>query len=129
MESYNRRENVYCYKLRLADTCTAPSPCCDMNLVKIEFFAKNAAQCRGSHVYTIVNGTQKAPSLTSNPGGILKVPQLSFSAETARDVSVCVALRAPCSTPEDLFGSTLPWYTLFDTPSGNRCCVIQKVGA
>lgn len=96
-----------------------------MPVVKVEFFSKNAAQCHGSHKHTLVNGAYKPPSLTTSPGGILKVAGLDFDVTDA-NTEICVVLQSPCNTPELLFGSEAPWYTLFDTKSGDNCCIIKK---
>lgn len=126
--TYDRKNNIYCYKVSVSNTCSnTSSRCCNMDLVKVELFAKNAAQCRGSHAYTLVDGKQKPPQLMTTPGGVLKISNLKLTINQSNGTEICVALKSPCATPEELFGSQMPWYSLFDTPSGNQCCVIKKL--
>ena len=113
--------NEYCYQITRNKT-DCQSPCCDIEIRRLQI-GVDAMKCQGSHVYTRVNGLIKAPFMQLNPPVIIVKPL-----PEAENIEICLALRAPCETPNKLcYGSPNCFYSLMENDLGNSCCTVSHV--
>ena len=122
-----RGANVFCFTFQIDSFCSDPtSPCCQFDLEKVEF--QSSGMCAGSHAYSLVNGVYKAPLFQLNPGPSIKLTNLNIPFSNLPTTELCIALRYPCATLEQLCGDTLCTYAMFSIRNPkHECCTTSQV--
>eukprot|EP00798_Chlamydomonas_sp_ICE-L_P001162 gene1162-4056_t len=119
----------YCFQIRHNTTkCTAKTrECCNFDVHKVEFSVNPS--CTHSLVYTTVDGEGKAPFMALNPGPTIRVTNFFRASNNANATEVCLVLRPPCGTLNELCPQGNCKYAIFNSRSEERkCCPVGLAG-
>lgn len=117
--------NMYCFSLQSAACVDPSSPCCQSDLLKVEWWSMDT--CRGSVAAAYINKS-KYP-ITWDQGGTFRLTKLGFRASdlAASSKQLCIELRqgSPCDTIDKFCNKRQCTCSLFD--QSKTCCPTSAV--
>ncbi len=81
----------------------------------------------GAQVSATVDGVVRAPFMQQRPPVIIVTSLPPIPAAAPSETRVCITLRKPCESLEELCGGTpFCWYALLDSDAGLGCCAVGQ---
>eukprot|EP00798_Chlamydomonas_sp_ICE-L_P016894 gene16894-23169_t len=101
-----------------------PVDCCNFDLYKVEF--EMTPGCYGSVAYTTLDGVWKPPFTQFSPPS-LRVTQIKKASNISDNTEICLILRPPCTTLDQLCAGDSCKYAIFNAPwLQTKCCPVGE---